>query len=348
MVNSIPIPESYRRVVFTSFGKASDVLSFVDVVTPSTLAKGEIFIKNYAASLNYGDVFAVNGNIPLGKPKNALAPGWDFAGVVVKSSSEKFKVGDEVYGFFNNLFKGLKGEGTVSEYLTLSADDHIEIKPKHVSFVDAAAVGCAAASAVAAFLPVGKFEDWKPGKKILVIGASSGVGYYSVQLGKHLGAHVTGICSTRNIEFVNQNGADEVIDYTVKPVDQQLTISNEFDLIVDCVGGDDYWNLAQKILKQNGKFVTLAGPRGEGKLSIWDLLSVLFTVTFRNLFSRQYVFFQIQRIPTAFSLTHDLVSRGKLRPKANVVFPAEKFIDAFSLVETKRAVGKVVIEFAKP
>ena len=220
-----PHGETMRAIVYSDYG-SPDVLKLTNVAKPVP-TDDQLLVKVRAASVNPYDWHFVRGTpylmrlgTGLRKPKS-IRLGVDFAGTVeaVGKNVADFKPGDEVYGG--------KG-GAFAEYLCISAQNAIR-KPSDLTFEQAGAVYIAGSTALQALRNEGKIQ---PGQRVLINGASGGVGTFAVQIGKALGARVTGVCSTRNIEMVRSLGAEEVIDYTKEDFAKG---GQQYDLIVDNV-----------------------------------------------------------------------------------------------------------------
>src|SRR6266571_3954066 len=219
-----------KAIVCTHYG-SPDVLKLEEVEKP-TPQDNEVLVKVHAASVNYSNLILVRGKpfvarlgFGLLKPKLKI-PGSDIAGRVeaVGRNVKQFRPGDEVFGDLTNC-----GRGGYAEYVCVP-ENVLALKPANLSFEEAAAVPEAALVALQALRDNGQI---KAGQKVLIYGASSGIGTFAVQIAKYFGAEVTGVCSTRNLDMVRSIGADHVIDYT-----QEDFIKNRqrYDLIFDAVG----------------------------------------------------------------------------------------------------------------
>lgn len=238
-----------QAIVQDEYGDAS-VLQLREVPRPTIGADG-ILVRVKAAGVDPG-VWHLMTGLPklmrmgtgLRSPKNPT-PGMDVAGIVeeVGANVTEFAVGDAVFG---------SGRSTFAEFAVSKASSLVA-KPANLSFEEAAAVPVSATTALQAVR--GRFE---PGASVLVIGAGGGVGSYAVQLTKHLGAHVTGVCGTHNVERVTKLGADEVIDYTAEDF---LVGERRFDLIVDTAGNRPT-KLVRRVLTERGTLVLVGGEGG--------------------------------------------------------------------------------------
>lgn len=230
-----------------------EVVQFEQIAKP-VAADNEILVKVRAAGVNPLDWHYIRGlpylirfDSGLGKPVNP-AVGVDFAGTVeaIGKAVTRFKVGDNVFG---------GGNGSFAEYLTISETGGVALIPTNVTFEQAAAVPIAAITALQALRDRGRL---RAGEKVLINGASGGVGTYAVQLAKLFGAEVTGVCSTRNIELVKSLGADHVIDYT----QADYTVSGErYDLIIDMVSNHSL-SENRDVLTAKGTYVIIGGGKG--------------------------------------------------------------------------------------
>jgi NADPH:quinone reductase-like Zn-dependent oxidoreductase len=218
---------SMQAIVQNKYGSPSDVLELQEIDKPP-VNDDEVLVQVHAASIHIGDSHMTRG-VPyvmrpifsLNKAKNRV-PGTDIAGTVeaVGKSVTKLQLGDEVFGWCKGAF---------AEYVAAS-EDALAPKPANLTFDQAAAVGVSAFTALQALRDQGNVQ---PGQKVLITGASGGVGTFAVQIARSFGAEVTGVCSTRNVDMVRSIGADHVIDYT----QEDFTRSGQrYDLILDNVG----------------------------------------------------------------------------------------------------------------
>src|SRR6266571_5397330 len=219
-----------KAIVCTKYG-LPDVLKLEEIQKP-TPGDDEILVEVHAASVNYSNLILVRGKpfvarlgFGLLKPKLKI-PGSDIAGRVeaVGRNAKQFRPGDEVFGDLSNCGRG----GYVEN---VCVPEHVlALKPANISFEEAAAVPEAALVALQALRDKGQM---KAGQKVLIYGASGGIGTFAVQIAKYFGAEVTGVCSTRNLDMVRSIGADQVIDYTQEDFTNN---GQQYDLIFDAVG----------------------------------------------------------------------------------------------------------------
>src|SRR2546430_12560034 len=236
-----------KAIVHRCYGSA-DVLKFEDIEKP-TPADDQVLVKVHAASVNpldwhymRGTPYIVRPDAGLGKPTDPRL-GVDFAGTVeaVGKNVKRFKAGDEVFGGRHGAF---------AEYVTVREERAVVLKPANVTFEQAASVPIAGISALQALRDKGRIH---PGQKVLINGASGGVGTFAVQIAKSFGAEVTGVCSTRNVDLVRSIGADHVIDYTREDFTKG---AQHYDLILDNVGTHSLLEY-KRVLNPKGIFVMI-------------------------------------------------------------------------------------------
>ena len=308
-----------KAIICTAYGPP-EVLQPGELPKPSPKAN-EVLIRTHAAAVTISDCIVRSGKVrPLlwlpmrifvgfSRPRNPVL-GLDLAGEVeaVGSAVRRFKVGDSVIAFAGKHF------GAYAEYACLPADGVrgpqdalIASKPSNLSYIEAAAVPSRGGLAWY-FLGRGQVQA---GQRVLVFGASGATGTFAVQLAKHLGAHVTGVCSTANLDFVKALGADAVIDYTQEDFTQR---PERYDLIFDAVGKRYSGKIVcYKALAPNGKLISV--DDGTPQLGI-DMLIRL----------------------------KELVEAGHLRPVIERVYPLEQTAEAHRYVETRHKRGNVVLE----
>src|ERR1700726_4985745 len=238
-----------KAIVYRCYG-SPDVLRFEDIAKP-TAADDQVLVKVHAASVNpldwhymRGTPYLVRTDSGLGKPTDPRL-GVDFAGTVeaVGRNVKRFKPGDEVFG---------GRDGAFAEYVTVREERAVVLKPASVTFEQAASVPIAGITALQALRDKGRIQ---PGQKVLINGASGGVGTFAVQIAKSFGAEVTGVCSTRNLELVQSLGADHVIDYTKEDFTKG---GQHYDVILDNVANHSLSGFT-RILNPKGKYVLIGG-----------------------------------------------------------------------------------------
>jgi NADPH:quinone reductase-like Zn-dependent oxidoreductase len=241
-----------RALAHDTYGSA-DVLEVREIDRP-VVADDGVLVRVHAASVNPVDWHTMTGTpylvrlqAGLRRPKSELL-GVDFAGTVeeVGSNVKQFQPGDEVFGARN---------GSFAEYVCVPEERAVVHKPAGVTFEQAAAVPVAAISALQGLRDKGHIQ---PGQRVLINGASGGVGTFGVQLAKWFEAEVTGVCTTRNVDTVRSIGADHVIDYTEEDFTQS---GHRYDLMLD-VAGSRSWSDCSRVLGEKATLVVLGGPKG--------------------------------------------------------------------------------------
>jgi NADPH:quinone reductase-like Zn-dependent oxidoreductase len=312
-----------------------DVLK-IDVVEKPIPDDDQILVKVRANSINAADGHGIRGGyLPrlfggLRKPKDTRF-GIDYAGTVeaVGRNVTQFKRGDEVFGGRN---------GSMAEYLCARADRGVVLKPANLSFEQAAAVPVAAITALQGLRDKGKIQA---GQKVLINGASGGVGTFAVQIAKVFGAEVTGVCSTRNLEMVRSIGADHVIDYKKEDFTKG---AQRYDLLFDLVGNHSF-SERRRVLQPKGICV-LAGVGGsgsnEGQLGR-RLLGTLRALAGSPFVSQRFVFYIAQLNKPDLEFLRDLMESGKVMPVIDRQYKFSEAVEAVRYLEQGHARGKVVI-----
>ena len=323
--------ETMKAIVYRCYG-SPDVLKVEDIEKP-TPADDEVLVRVHAASVNPLDWHYMRGSpyimrlgTGIGSPDETRL-GVDYAGTVeaIGSKVTRFKPGDAVFGGRTGAF---------AEYVTVREGRALAMKPANVSFEQAAAVGIAGVTALQALRDHGKLE---PGQKVLINGASGGVGTFAVQIAKALGAEVTGVCSTRNILMVRFIGADHVIDYT----QEDYTDSDErYDLIVDMVGNHSLM-ANRRVLADDGNFVMVGGPTGNWLASLMGPIKAFLLSPFvsQDLGMMLAEFSQDDLVFLA-----DLMQEEKLTPVIDTSYPLSRVPAAIRYSEEGHARGKIIIE----
>lgn len=320
-----------KAIVYEKYGPP-DVLQLKDVEKPMP-KEDEVLVKVLAASLNAGDWHALRGTPFLQrlesgfpKPKNTIL-GADVAGVVeaVGSMVTKLKPGDEVYG---DLY--WCGFGAFAEFVTIP-EKLVVKKPTNLTFEQAAAVPQAAFTALHALRDQGQIQ---PGQKVLINGASGGVGTFAVQIAKSFGAEVTGVCSTRNLEMVSSIGADNVIDYTREDFTQN---GQCYDLIIDMVANHSLSDL-KKSLSLNGICVVV----GFSTLVHMFKVRLLGPWMSRN-GNQKMGMLMPKEDETDLVFMKEMLEAGKVVPVIDRCYPLSEAPEAIRYLEGGHARGKVVI-----
>jgi len=323
--------ELMKAIVYRCYG-STDVLEFADVEKPRP-ADDEVLVKIHAASINPLDWHFMRGTpyfmrlmSGLGAPDDT-GVGVDFAGTIeaVGSNVERFKSGDEVFG---------GGKGVFAEYITIAENGALAFKPANVSFQQAASAPIAAVTALQSLRDIGKL---KPGHKVLINGASGGVGTYAVQIAKSLGAEVTGVCSTRNVEMVLSIGADHVFDYTKEDYTES---GQQYDLIIDMVGNHSLLE-NRKVLQPEGHFVIVGGPAGNW---LGPMMSPIKALMLSPFVDQTFVMVLAKMSQEDLIILSDLMRAGEVTPVIDRRYRLSEVPRAFQYSEAGHARGKIVID----
>jgi NADPH:quinone reductase-like Zn-dependent oxidoreductase len=321
-----------KAIVHCEYG-GPEVLTLADVEKPVP-ADNQVLVRVRAASLNPLDLtirgpLLIRPILGMRKPKDTRL-GVDYSGTVeaVGKNVTQFKPGDEVFGGKN---------GALSEYVCVLADRAVTLKPANMTFEQAAAVPVAAITALQGLRDKGKI---KPGQKVLINGASGGVGTFAVQIAKSFGTEVTAVCSTRNLDMVRSIGADHVIDYTK----EDFTKSDQrYDLIFDLVGNHSF-SERRRILNPNGICV-MAGLGGAG----WHdgmatrLLGELNAYAGSWFVSQKFIAYIANLNKADMTILADLMRDRKMTPVIDKTYSLRDVPAALKYLETGHARGKVVI-----
>ena len=321
-----------KAIVYTEYGQPDDVLELREVEKP-TPKDDEVLVKVHAASVNYSEWAFVRGKpflvrlmwSGLLKPKYKI-PGADVAGRVeaVGDNVKQFQPGDEVFGEL-----GLFGLGAFAEYVSVP-ENALVLKPANISFEEAAAVPYTAITALRGLCNNGQIQ---PGQKVLINGASGGIGTFAVQIAKSFGAEVTGVCSTRKLDMVRSIGADHVIDYT----GEDFTRSGKcYDLIL-AAGGYHSISDYKRALSPKGIYVMIGGSTAQ-KLQAM-LLGPLISMTGSKKMG------VLMGKPNQKDLVFliELFEAGKVVPVIDRCYPLSEVAEAFRYLGEGHAKGKVVI-----
>jgi NADPH:quinone reductase-like Zn-dependent oxidoreductase len=322
-----------KAYVYRDFG-APDVLRLEEIEKPVP-NDNQLLIRVRGVSVNPLDWHYMEGTPYLGrlfefgilKPANPRL-GVDYAGTVeaVGKDVTNFKPGDEVYG---NRF------GAFAEYIC-ATDKALALKPANLTFEQAASMPVAAVTALQGLRDKGKLQ---PGQKVLINGASGGVGTFAVQIAKAFGAEVTGVCSGRNAELVRSLGADHVIDYTK----EDFTKSGQrYDLIIDNVGNHSVLECT-RVLNPLGKLVMIGGGGPEDQGFIGPLVNPLKMVVLKRFVTQEVGAMLAQMNQKDLTILADLVQTGKVKPVIDKTYPLNQLPEAMRYLETGRARGKVVV-----
>ncbi len=327
---------SLKAVITTRYGPPKDVLRLSEMEIPGP-AENEVLLRIYASSINALDSFTIRGPLSfipklggLLKPKHNIA-GADFAGRVqsVGRDIKWFRPGDEVFGA---SFTG-KAMGGFAEF-GCAREDSLAPKPLNLSFAEAAAVPVAAITALQGLRDQGRI---KRGQKVLIDGASGGVGTFAVQIAKSFGAEVTAVCSPGNVDRAQAIGADHVIDYTR----EDFTRSGlRYDLILGANAHHSIFDY-RRALSRNGTFVMVGGGLGRilQAASLGPFLS--------RIGSRKMRFFIAKVNREDLLLLKDLLEAGKIVPVIDRQYPLAEVAEALCYREEGHAHGKIVITITR-
>lgn len=319
-----------KAIVCNKYG-SPDVLELKEIKKPFP-TEDQVLVKVHSASLNFGNLVLLEGKpflarfaFGLTKPKY-LIPGGDIAGTVeaVGKNVKLYKVGDEVFGDLSGC-----GWGGFAEYVTVP-EDALALKPNNISFEEAAASPMAGVTALQGLRDKGKI---KSGHKVLIYGASGGVGTFAVQIAKAFGAEVTGVCSTRNVEILRSIGADHIIDYTK----ESLTHHQEYYDLVLGVNGSNSLSTYKRVLKINGNFVHVGGSESQ-------LYQTLFLGPFISMTGSKKISSLLQRANQKdLNDLKELLETSKVKPIIDKRFKLGEITEAFKYFQEGHAQGKVVI-----
>jgi NADPH:quinone reductase-like Zn-dependent oxidoreductase len=320
-----------KAIVYRCYG-SPDVLEFEDVEKP-TPADNEVLVKVHAASVNPLDWHYMRGSpyimrlgSGLGAPKDSRL-GVDFAGTVeaIGKNVTRFKPGDEVFGGRSGAF---------AEYVIVPDDRALAHKPSNATFEQAASMPIAAITALQALRDKGQL---KPGQKVLINGASGGVGTFAVQIAKSFGAEVTGVCSTRNVEMVRSIGADHVFDYTKEDYTES---GQHYDLIIDNVGNHSL-SANRRVLNPEGIFVIIGGPKGNW---LGPLMSPIKALMLSPFVGQEFVMLLARMDKDDLSILGDLMEAGKVTAVIDRRYRLSEVPAAIRYSEEGHARGKIVID----
>jgi NADPH:quinone reductase-like Zn-dependent oxidoreductase len=318
-----------KAIVHSRYG-APDVLELKDIDKP-VVNDDDVLVRVHAAAVGKGDWLTVGGlpyvarlRYGLPNPKHSV-PGFDVAGRIEAAGRNvtQLQLGDEVFGWC---------EGSFAEYASVP-ESQLARKPTTLSFEQAAAVPISGFAALQALRDTGGVQ---PGQKVVIIGASGGVGSFAVQLAKAYGAEVTGVCSTKSVEMVRSLGADHVIDYT----QQDFTRTGErYDLILEMAGNRSLADL-RRALTPKGTLVLVGGSGGKWFMGTGRTLRAVVV----SLFVRQRLrsFFSKPK-RTDLVVLKELIEAGKVTPVIDRTFPLNATPEAISYVGERSTQGKTVI-----
>jgi NADPH:quinone reductase-like Zn-dependent oxidoreductase len=325
--------DKMKAIVYCDYGLAN--LKLADIAKP-TPTDDQILVKVHAASVNPLDWHFIEGTpkimralgVGLRKPKD-IRLGVDFAGTVetVGKNVTQFKAGDEVFG---------GRDGAFAEYVCPRADRAVTLKPANISFEQAASVNIAGITALQAVRDKGKVQ---PGQKVLINGASGGVGTFAVQIAKSFGADVTGVCSTRNLEMVRSLGADHVLDYTKEDFAKG---DQRYDVILDNVPNHSL-SECRRILNPQGKYVMIGGGGPNDNRWIGPFGRLIQTMLLSPFVSQKMGMMMAELKKSDLAILGDLMQNGKVKPVIDRTYKLSELPEAIRYLEEGHARGKVVI-----
>lgn len=323
-----------KAIVYCDYGPP-EVLKLETIEKPEP-AGDQVLVKVHAASVNpldyhymRGTPFVMRLDGGLRKPKTTRL-GVDFAGTVeaVGPNVREMKPGDQVFGGRTGAF---------AEYVVAS-EGRLVRKPENISFEQAAAVPIAGVTALQALRDKARV---KPGQRVLINGASGGVGTFAVQVAKSLGAHVTAVCSTRNVELVQSLGADEAIDYTRQDYTKP---GQQYDAIIDMVGNHPV-SAHKEVLKPSGVYVIVGGPKGKWLAPLDRIVSAAVQSRFGD---QKFGMIMAKITKDDLTVLSELLRSEKVTPVIDRRYPLSEVPEAVRYLETGRARGKVIITVQPP
>ena len=354
-----------KAAIYTSYGPP-DVVQITDVAKPVP-KDDEVLLRVRAASVNpydwhfmRGDPYLIRLMAGLRKPKDQRL-GADVAGEVEAAGSKvtQFKPGDHIFGSCRGAF---------AEY-TCASESKLAAKPENITFAQAAAVPIAAFTALQSFR-LGSLDGKTPNqprRKVLINGAAGGVGTFAVQIAKSFGAHVTGVCSTRNLDMVRSIGADRVIDYTredftktAPPAETQAGAQVElhsgkqtetfsgshagtgYDIFLDNVGNRSL-SACRRLLNPNGTYIAAGGSTDPWMIRPFTRMFIQFVLS--RLDSRKLVGIFAKANQADLNILRELMATGRVTPVVDRQYSLNDLPEALRYVETGHARGKVVITF---
>ena len=282
----------------------------------------EVLVEVKSVSINPIDVKTRSGKGAYSKLKdeNPLILGWDISGIVVETNSSKFKLNDEIFGMIN-----FPGHGKAYAQFVTASENHIALKPKNISFEEAAATNLAALTALQAI----EKAELKEGQNVLIHAASGGVGHFAVQIAKYLGASVTGTSSAKNREFVLSVGADNHINYTNYDWENS---EEKFDFILDTIGGENI-DHSVKVLKNGGTIISIPSGLNE---KVEEKATSVNAKGFTML---------VQSNGNDMQKLAELLEKSFIKPHIYKTYHFDKMSEAHKELEKGRAVGKIVVNF---
>lgn len=323
--------QQMKAIVWTKYG-SPDVLQLAEIEKP-TPKDNEVLIRVCATTVTAAESMMRRGEprwgrliLGLGKPRKRFRiPGTELAGEVeaVGKNVKRFQKGDQVFGFTGF------GLGAYAEYTCMPEKGSLAIKPTNTSYEEAAAAVDGATTALFFLRDKGKIQR---GEKVLIIGAAGSIGTYAVQLARHFGAEVTGVCSSENSELVTSLGADQVIDYTKEDFTQNR---DAYDIIFDTVGKSSFTQ-CKRALKRHGRYLPTTGLQNNF-LMLWTAITGD---------KKVITGMSVEKNESLF-LLKELLETEKLKPVIDRCYPLAQITEAHRYVDTGHKKGNVVISVAQ-
>jgi len=322
-----------KAIVHCDYGLTNLKLQDIEKPVPND---DQVLVRVRAASVNPYDWHFIEGTpyimramgVGLRKPKSTQL-GVDFAGTIeaVGKNVANFKAGDDIFGGKTGAF---------AEYVCPRADRAIALKPASLTFEQAASVNIAGITALQAVRDKGKVQ---PGQKVLINGASGGVGTFAVQIAKSFDADVTGVCSTRNVDLVRSLGADHVIDYTKEDFAKN---DQRYDVILDNVPNHSLSEIRHS-LTPNGKYVMIGGGGPNDSRWIGPFGRVIHTLVLSPFISQKMGMMMADPSQKDLTTLADMMQAGTIKPVIDRTYPLSQIADAIRYLEEGHARGKVII-----
>ena len=316
-----------KAIILTKYGPP-DVLKMQEIEKPK-INEHQILIKVHATSVTPMDYRTRSADVPLWpiarimmglrKPKLKIL-GNEVAGEIVEvgKAVTKFKEGDKVFGF---------GHQTYAEYIIASEKSSLLLKPSTLSYEEGASIGFGGVTSLYFLKTMGNIQS---GQRVLINGASGGVGVFAVQLAKYFGAEVTGVCSTKNVDLVLSLGADRVIDYTIKDFTKEK--ERKYDIIFDAVGTSSY-SKCKKLLSKEGIY-----------LNTVPTYRLILQMLWTSKMSKRKAKTGVAKAEDHLIHLKELIVSEKLRVVIDRTYPLEQTADAHAYADRKHKVGSVVIK----
>jgi NADPH:quinone reductase-like Zn-dependent oxidoreductase len=331
--NTAALTHPMKAIRYCEYGLPENVLKLEQVEKPVP-NDDQLLVRVRAVSIRFFDGGMLGGSVAgrlffgVRKPKNTR-PGSDFAGTVeaVGKNVTEFKTGDDVFGVRS---------GALAEYLCVRRNGAVTLRPANATFEQAASIP----TALVALQGLRDTAKVRAGQKVLINGASGGIGTFAVQIAKTFGAEVTGVCSTKNVDLVRSIGADHVIDYTK----EDYTKSEErYDVVFDLVNNHSYAE-RHRVLKPGGICV-IAGVGGSGiHEETFSRFIGVFTASLRSRFGREkFVIFGVDINKEDLGVLRHLTESGKITPALTKTYPFTETAAAYKYLETGHVQGKIAI-----